>query len=300
MMLLEYTNVNAQINPNGWTILHEVVSDFVQLSEDVSMKIISKIVQKGANVNAVCNKGQNVLHIATEQDNDLVAMYLFTKGASATLADKDGNTALSLAKDNENDELLSFFEERASGPRTATTDVLVPLFVRFVQCVLDGIESDYEDWLVDNPPCTGGPDNISEATAGAHNFAAFAISLCPPIDQRGDVDAWRLSLSLLYNKDKHNTFLGDDSCLNTFDGDDFSPPPLSGEERAWIDPFLDVLTSEMVQKYEAVHAGASLDTYEWRHGLKKMTKFQKMVADTRDTTEYYTKTLTELMNTLNV
>ena len=31
------------------------------------------------------------------------------------------------------------------------------------------------------------------------------------------------------------------------------------------------------------------NTYEWRKGIKKMTEFQTYVAETRDTTEYYSK-----------
>ena len=106
-------------------------------------------------------------------------------------------------------------------------------------------------------------------TTNGINFAVLAMSLCPPTEQRGNKELWRIVLSVLYNPTQYNNFsLGDGGC--------FTPPSISGEERAWIEPLLDVLTPSMLEKYKNAHVdhGTGTTAYD----KKSVTELHKVLS----------------------
>jgi hypothetical protein len=88
------------------------------------------------------------------------------------------------------------------------------------------------------------------------------VNVCPKIEKRGDPEAWKAVLSVLYNKDKIDP--GPEATVTTFfDGEFISSaggfpvriPTLSEDEKSYITPYIDTLTPEMEEEYDAYFKG---------------------------------------------
>ncbi len=140
-------------------------------------------------------------------------------------------------------------------------------------------------------------------------LAQFALALCPPVEKRTKAEAWKIVLSVLYNRlricsgahgrkptDFH-VFL--DGQLSPFDGYGVEIPLLSGEERAWIEPFCDALSPEMESKYERMGQNQSEFTaYKWRkdHELTEREEYSGLALDA---VEFYQTGIQTLITALN-
>jgi hypothetical protein len=210
------------------------------------LDLVYKVLEKGATIDKTTIDGTTALHMAARDESIRhIAEYLFTKGASLTIANKKGETVISLAKEAGNTSLIEFFQERDHRPRAATTAVLIPLYIRFIEAVLDRLRE--AEWM-----CDTDIENMQQ-------FAALSLALYPSAaEERGRVEYWRIALSILYNKYKYETLLGEDEgeSLSLVSANiPFVPPTLLGEELAWIEPFTDVATPELVRKYQEMLEG---------------------------------------------
>lgn len=77
-------------------------------------QMVELLLEHGATVNAVDTMGQSPLHSAAIWNGDrATSELLIAKGADATIVDKDGNTALSLAEDRLFDDLAALLRRHA-------------------------------------------------------------------------------------------------------------------------------------------------------------------------------------------
>jgi Ankyrin repeats (3 copies) len=211
------------------------------------LDLVYKVLAKGATIDKATVNGTTALHIAVQDESiHHIAEYLFSKGASLTIANKEGDTAISLAEEAGNTSLLKFLKERNNRPRAATTALLIPLYIRFLEAVLDQLRE--AEWMCDTD------------IENRQQFAALSLALYPSAaEERSNVETWRIALSILYNKFKYETVLGEDedgTSLSLVSANiPFVPPALLGEELAWVEPFTDVATPDLVQTYQKMLEG---------------------------------------------
>lgn len=94
-------------NDYGWTLL--IMAAFAH-----SYRVVNKLVERGADVNASNHKGTTVLMYAktkvTENRNYAFLDYLIGQGADPAARDCDGKTVLDYARQMNDDGLVAYFE----------------------------------------------------------------------------------------------------------------------------------------------------------------------------------------------
>lgn len=75
-----------------------------------STNAVSKLIDSGANVNAVNSRGQTPLIVAANNNDSNMVQLLLTKGANPNLRDKNGDTAIKIATKNGNAELAQIID----------------------------------------------------------------------------------------------------------------------------------------------------------------------------------------------
>lgn len=94
----------AQINQEGWTPLHYAV--FAEQADMVNL-----LLSKGAQVDARAPNQQTALMLAAKNGNIVIARQLLSAKADASLTDQNGETALTLAREQNNSNLVRLIEQ---------------------------------------------------------------------------------------------------------------------------------------------------------------------------------------------
>ncbi len=96
-------------NEMGWTLL--VIAAFAH-----SYKIVEKLLEMGADVNATNNKGTTVLMYAKtkvkENSNFAFLDFLIDKGADPSKKDIAGKNVLDYVRDTNDEPLIKYFEKK--------------------------------------------------------------------------------------------------------------------------------------------------------------------------------------------
>jgi len=111
-----------QKEAKGYRVLH-----FAAASKDHATEAITKILDAGADINAVNDNGQTALHIATFWDNIDAVRLLLERGADKTIKNKSGRTAADLAIHYHYVDLLDVFgvkDKRIKNPKKPKTKKL--------------------------------------------------------------------------------------------------------------------------------------------------------------------------------
>jgi ankyrin repeat protein len=66
-----------------------------------AIEVIEILLAAGAAIDAVDNRGRSAVMIAADRGNAAIVAFLLSRGADASLADKDGKRALELAANEE-------------------------------------------------------------------------------------------------------------------------------------------------------------------------------------------------------
>ena len=102
----------AQVNQDGWTPLHYAV--FAEQPEMVAM-----LLSKGAQVDARAPNQQTALMLAAKTGNVVIAKLLLNAKADTSLTDQNGETALTLAREQNNSNLVRLIEQPATAAAVA-------------------------------------------------------------------------------------------------------------------------------------------------------------------------------------
>lgn len=106
----EMENLESK-NSYGWTLL--IIAAFAH-----SYKIVERLIELGADVNASNNKGTTVLMYAKtkvkENYNYSFLDFLIEKGANVFAKDMHGKTVLDYVKETNDLELVQYFESKMS------------------------------------------------------------------------------------------------------------------------------------------------------------------------------------------
>jgi Ankyrin repeats (many copies) len=267
-LLLHHNNdVNAPTAPRGSTCLHlsvmiyedcfcegdeELTKDWFYFPIDMIGYLCK---ERHASLDIQDCEGKTALHHAVSCGANEIAQYLFTEGASVTIKDKYGNTPLSLAE--ENAELSAFFAERGNKASPPT----VSSFKCLYRCIFDNLLDILRELLeaFEDKDIRFSDTGRYDAIAPSQNMLALALSLLP---KEEDMETWRTAVSILFNRKKllyswnspEDTYFEDSpfSAQNAYG--EISIPSLSGEERAWVEPYLKELTPEMLQNFESYRA----------------------------------------------
>jgi len=108
-----------QKEAKGYRALH-----FAAASKDHPKEAITKLLDAGADVNALNDNGQTPLHIATFWDNIEAVRLLLERGADKTIKNKSGRTAAELAIHYDYVDLLEVFgvmDKRIKNPKKPKT-----------------------------------------------------------------------------------------------------------------------------------------------------------------------------------
>jgi len=104
-----------QKEAKGYHVLH-----FAAASKDHATEAIAKLLDAGADINALNDNGQTPLHIATFWDNADAVRLLLERGADKTIKNKSGRTAADLAIHYDYVDLLEVFgvmDKRIKNPK---------------------------------------------------------------------------------------------------------------------------------------------------------------------------------------
>lgn len=93
------TDVNA-VEPGGSeTAFLWAKQWFFGVDPDMGRKVLDRLLQAGADINAKDKLGYTLLHTAAANEKMALAAFLLKKGADASIADADGRTPLDIARD---------------------------------------------------------------------------------------------------------------------------------------------------------------------------------------------------------
>ncbi|MBV6881053.1 ankyrin repeat domain-containing protein [Epilithonimonas ginsengisoli] len=111
-MLEQNVDVNSSSKETGRNVLLDAL-----YSETISEDLISKIIEKGANINYINPKdGENALMMACRRDFSDIAKMIFSKGGNVNSVSQSGTTPLSCAsgKNSCSTELMQFLIEKGA------------------------------------------------------------------------------------------------------------------------------------------------------------------------------------------
>jgi len=111
-----------QKEAKGYHVLH-----FAAASKDHAVEAINKLLDAGADINALNDNGQTPLHIAAFWDNADAVRVLLDRGADKTIKNKSGRTAADLAIHYDYVDLLEIFgcmDKRIKNPKKPKTKKL--------------------------------------------------------------------------------------------------------------------------------------------------------------------------------
>ena len=95
-------NIEFKDKTEGFSILDYAMNDHTG-------KVLELLISYGVNVNGKSSNG-SVLHTATSFEMIEVVKILLKNGIDTSIKDSDGKTALDFAKETENQELISLFD----------------------------------------------------------------------------------------------------------------------------------------------------------------------------------------------
>ncbi len=104
----QFSNLEHK-NEKGWTLL--VIASFAH-----SYKVVEKLLEMGADVNATNNKGTTVLMYAktkVKANNNFAFLdFLIDKGADPSKKDISGKNVLDYVRDTNDEPLIKYFEKK--------------------------------------------------------------------------------------------------------------------------------------------------------------------------------------------
>ena len=89
----------------------DLIDELIEAAENGKLDLLKKCLDKVRDgVNARNSQGCTSLHFAAQEGRENIVKYLLDNGATVDLTDDDGDTPLSLAQNNDHDDIVELLE----------------------------------------------------------------------------------------------------------------------------------------------------------------------------------------------
>lgn len=102
---INYSDINYS-DKNGYTELM-YASESKSLSEDISLRIVKILIEKGVNINLSNNEGDTALILASRNYHPHIVEHLLKASANIDIKNNSGKTAMDVATEYEHKEIIN-------------------------------------------------------------------------------------------------------------------------------------------------------------------------------------------------